>query len=460
MVLAAGVLVAGFLAFSFAYAGTWKVEGEVVAPWLGYLNTHYVPFERLLSGALWLFVVVELCAGRLGEPLDRFHPAVRTLVTSFAAGLMFYVLRDTTIALGDGPSLVRDPQGAVITGGYYTFVEELVGMWLPLRIARMYLTEGRSPVAAIVLGYRVVSIAFGMLYVGTVATFVRRVAAPRLAALLLLSHAAMLMFMGYVENYVGAFALLAVGFLIAIPRLSSGTLTPRHTLAVTALFALAAMFHGVAVWAVFSLVLLAFATNTERAGWTGRARVIVANVALGLGIIVGVYLLFRYYVTPGVGPVHLEPLVGESRRPNPFANSWEELGQIRPVHEHALALLRVGAPSLLVFLAAIAASPRQVLAVFKGRDVHFALLFLLGFLVHQLVWRSGLGIYRDWDLFAFTTLPLVYLATRVVALLPRHPAIYGLVFGSCVLAGLSWSLAQSAAPFPACESGARPWGDS
>lgn len=452
-----GILGASLLAFLTFYLGVWKAEGPLLGLWLGYLSPQYLPYERLLTGAVWLYVLVELVAGRLGEPLDRAHRAVRPLVASVVAGVMFYVLRDTHLSLGDGPSLVNDPQGAVINGGYYTFIEELVGMWLPLRIGRMYFEAGRTPVVAIVLGYRVVSIGFGMLYVAVVANIVRRVAEPRSTALLLLSHAAMLLFLGYVENYVGAFTLLGVGMLLAAQRLREGALQPRDTLLTTGLFAIAAMFHGVAVWAVFSLILLAFATEKAR---MGRARIIVANVALGLGIIAGVYLLFHYYVTPGVGPVHLEPLVGHSRRPNPFASSWRELGEVRSLREHALALLRVSAPSLIVIVAGIAAAPKRALGAFKRRDVQFVLLFLFGFLVHQLAWRSGLGIYRDWDLFGFTALPLAYLATRAAALLPRHNAIYGLVFGSALLAGFSWPLLQSGAPLPACESNARPWGDS
>ncbi|HEX6244669.1 MAG TPA: hypothetical protein VFZ61_27310, partial [Polyangiales bacterium] len=208
------------------------------------------------------------------------------------------------------------------------------------------------------------------------------------------------------------------------------------------LCALAVLFHGVAVWSVFGLVALAFMTKPARPGVLSRGLIIVTNGALGLGVLGLGFALFYYYLTPGVTPVHVTPLVhgGPSL---PVATSFGELASVRPVGDHALAVLRIGFPALVALLAAALALPRQTLALWSGRDVRFALIWLSGFALHQLLWRSTLGTYRDWDLFGFTAIPLAYLAARAHLLLPRARAIDALLLAIATLAGLSWPLAQT-----------------
>lgn len=440
---------------TLVYGGLLANDGPVTGPWLDYLSPDVVPLDRMLNGALWLAALVEIAAG--GPAWLRARSArSRAAIAALFGGVMFYVLRDTRCELGDGPALVRDPVGAVVGGGYYTFVEELAGMWLPLRLAQVRYHAGVPPVAAIVEGYRIVSIGFGMLYAAAVTLAARNTDAPRRFALLMFGHAALLLFMGYVENYVGAFTLLALGFLRATDALRRGLAAPACTLGTTALCALAVLFHGVAVWSVLALVVLAAYTESGPNRALGFVKTASANAALGLAILAAGYFLFHAYLTPGVTTVHVTPVLrgGDAL---PFATSFGALAAVRPLREQALALLRVGSPALVAISTAAIAVPKPVASLLRARDIRFALAFLLGFLAHQLVWRSTLGTYRDWDLFGFTALPLAYLGARASALLPRGHVVYALLLACCTLAGLSWPLTQTGSALSPRDRVPAPW---
>jgi hypothetical protein len=395
-----------------------------------YLWQETLPLSRLLQGAAALLLLLGLLAGPLGNWLAVRSRVLRDAAIALVAGALFYIFRDRLLVLGDSPNLVRDPVGAVSQGGYYTFLEELVGMWLPVRVARVLFLAGTPPAQALLYAYEAVSIFCGVVYVVVLGYAARRVQHPFAFATLFLANSVALLFAGYVENYVIAVLLLALGFLKAAQGLREGPAPTGMVTTTTVLFTLALVCHGVAAWSVFSLVWLAVVaarSNLRRFALLGVGHTLLAATLVGV-----TYALFSLWLTPGVGWVHV--------RPAAFLG-WRDMLAHRPWSDHALALLRVATPALAVLTLCTLVFPRTVLRLARRADIVFTLLYLLGFLMHQLVWRSTLGIQRDWDLFGFTWLPLAYLGYQALEATGPRPATTAAVFTLCLLAGFTWLLA-------------------
>jgi hypothetical protein len=395
-----------------------------------HLRQETLPPSRLLQGAAALLLLLGLLAGPLGNWLAARSRVLRDTATALVAGMLFYIFRDRLLVLGDSSNLVRDPVGAVSRGGYYTFLEELVGMWLPVRIARVLFLAGTPPAQALLYAYEAVSIFCGAVYAVVLGYVARRAQHSFAFATLFLANSAALLFAGYVENYVIAALLLALGFLKAAQDLREGPVATGTVATTTVLFTLALVCHGVAAWSVFSLVWLAVVA--ARGSLRRFALLGVGHTLLAATLVGATYALFSLWLTPGVGWVHV--------RPAAFLG-WRDMLAHRPWSDHALALLRVATPALAVLSLCTLLFPRAVLRLTRRADIVFALLYLLGFLMHQLVWRSTLGIQRDWDLFGFTWLPLAYLGYQALEATRPRPAATAAVFTLCLLAGFTWVLA-------------------
>jgi hypothetical protein len=377
------------------YFGVALSLSPVFARAFAYLRQEVLPLSRLLQGAAALLLLLALVAGPLGTWLAARSRVLRDAAVALVAGAIFYLFRDRLLILGDSPNLVRDPVGAVIQGGYYTFLEELVGMWLPIRIARELFLAGTPPSLALLRAYEAVSILCGGVYTVALGYAARKARYPFAFATLFLANSAVLLFAGYVENYVISALLLALGFLKATQSLREGPVPTGTVVAVTVLFTLALVCHGVAAWSVFALVWLAVVA--ARGSLPRFVLLGVGHTLLAATLVGATYALFSLWLTPGVGWVHV--------RPGAFLG-WRDMLAHRPWGDHVLALLRVATPALAVLALCTLVFPRAVLGLVRRADIVFALLYLLGFLIHQLVWRSTLGTERDWDLFGFTWLPL------------------------------------------------------
>lgn len=391
-------------------------------PWetpFDHLHLPLIPAPRMLAGGALLVVMLVLVQRARRE--TRFGR--RSLVAVIGVTAILWALRQREIVLGDGPNLLRDPVAAVLSGGYYTFLDELLGMWLPLRLARVRLMEGVPVVEAITQGYQLVSLASGALLAAVVARTSRGTVQPATYATLLLGNAALLLCAGYVENYSAANALLATVFLVSADRLRHGRAGGRTVLFAALLCALAVLFHGVAVWSVFALAVLPWAAGRGRwrsvLGWSVAAGLVGLAT---LGVAIGV---FRQWITPGVSFVHV-------RSTAETLASFRDVLEHRPSHEHIAAFLRVNTPALVLGVTALAFHPVRTLHVWRRADAVFAWLWLAGFLVHQSLWKSTLGVARDWDLFGFTWLPSAYLAWRAHAS-TQHSAL-----GRAAVLPLAW----------------------
>jgi hypothetical protein len=395
-----------------------------------HLHPETIPPIRFLQGAAALLLLLVLLVGPLGAWLAARARALRDAAVALAAGTIFYLFRDQLLVLGDSPNLVRDPVGAVMQGGYYTFLEELVGMWLPVRIARQLYLAGTPPSLALLHAYQAVSIACGAVYTVALGYAARRVRYPLAFAPLFLANSAVLLFAGYVENYVTATLLLALGFLKATQALREGPVPVRTVVATNVLFTLALVCHGVSAWSVFALVWLALVAargSLRRFVLLGLGNALLAAALVGV-----IYAVFSLWLTPGVGWVHVGPRA--------FLG-WRDMLEHRPWSDHALVLLRVATPALAVLAVCTLVFPRAVLELARRVDIVFTLLYLLGFLIHQLVWRSTLGTERDWDLFGFTWLPLGWLGYRALEATEPRPATTAAVLVLAAVAGFGWVLA-------------------
>jgi hypothetical protein len=450
-----GVAVAVAILFHWWWQPAHKVTRDGVARAFEYLDWVRTPPDKVFTAATLGLVLVWL-AGRVparGRPWIVARDLLLTLV--YAAGF-YWAVREVRHDLGDGPALMRDPVGAVIRGVHYTFLDELIGMWLPIRLAQRFFAggkpDGMEPVLALEWGYQLVSVSAGVVFTGVAAFTSRKLPQRHLLLVLLLLGAMARLFAGYVENYSFCNALLGVVFLIGATALRRArdrqdrAATRRGlVLLAAALSALAVSFHAVAVWCVFALALYAIVATPE--SLRARALTAIPAAVVGLLTLAAIWQLFTKWVTPGVGFVHANRFV--------MGDTFKRVLHDRTLPEHAMAIAKVGLPSLVMGGLALVVAPRAALRLLRARDVWFALLWLAGFLVHQAIWTSTIGMRQDWDLFGLTWLPLAWLAWRLVVEMLGAPDARGegddatardavdlpvLVAGAAltVLAGLSW----------------------
>lgn len=390
--------------------------GWVRAPFtfVKYLYHRNLPPILLFGGGAALFAVVVV------TPFgDRRRAPLRLAAAALLWLVLLVLFHDQRHQLGDSNNLLRDPVRRIGSGGWYTFYDELVGMWLPLRLARVAVEHlGLEARTAILYAYRALSWSCGLAFFFVAHRLANTLPSPRFAMLLLLGAAHSLQFAGYVENYQLSSLLLTLGFLVVVER------SVKPTPAITVLFAAAVVCHAVSVWSVLALVYLA----ARRGRFVRTAAV---HSAIGLALIAAVAALFALWLTPGVGFAHAHA--------STLLDDFGKTLATRSLAEHANQLGRTAAAPIVAIVLALVATPRAALTQLRTPEARFAGLYLAGFLVHQLVWKSTLGMAADWDLFGYTWLPLVYLAARVT---PRYlPLELGLAILQAGL-GWSWLLAQ------------------
>jgi hypothetical protein len=389
---------------------------------------HTPPRELLFAGTLAAILVALIAR------MPRRGAAAITracIALGAVAACFFFFVRDTHHDLGDGRALLHDPVGAVANGGYYTFLDEVAGMWLPIRIAQVLHAHGMQAVVALERAYVGVSIASGVLFVVAVALAGRHVPQRALFATVLVVNAHNRLFAGYIENYPACFALLACVFLLGTGELRAKSDSVARVIGIAILSGVAVTFHAVAVWSVFALAYFAL---VPRGPFQPRAATASMALVAGLGTLLAAYLLFSLYLTPGVGFVHATRLTA----------SMPTVLHERAWAEHRMAIARVALPGLVLIASSAIAAPRAVLWLLRARDVRFALLWLLGFGAHQALWPSTIGLTQDWDLFSLTWLPLAYLGFRATTTavcrrgIDPDRGVLAATFALAVIGGLSW----------------------
>jgi hypothetical protein len=321
-----------------------------------------------------------------------------------------------------------------VTKGWYCFLEEVLGMWLPLRLAKYWIDRGVAPPRdAILWGYQVVAIFCGAVFAVVVSHFGRLRRVPLIFGGLLILNAGFFHYAGYVENYGLATLLLSTGFIVATDSLFRDQITWVEITVVNILFTAAVASHGVSVWSILALVF--FAVIGAYKSYRTLIWVVVINILLSALILGGLYMLFSQYLTPGIGTVHIERKA--------FLLTWSEMASHRSARDHLILLFNVGTPAIIVTFGTLLIYAERFVRLFLCKDIWFAILYFLGFLIHQFVWVSKIWLVRDWDLFGFTWLPMAYFAYRAVETAEPSYSARLAVLAISMIAGFSWVLSYA-----------------
>lgn len=392
LAMALGSLQTGHRGWGF---GVWSFLGAST-PWV------------LFGVGVILTVIVALVVSRTsnvaprtadtsGSHQSRYFYPLLLLGIAVVFFVAFRVFSVQSFFLGDGYTLLSNIGAAspILKG------RQIVAQWLPYWISGQL--DG-PPGDRALLAYQIVSWSSGLLFVliaGSFAASLYRKTRTRVLFVLgLASSGYVLMFFGYVENYalflVTVLAFCGYGALVADGRLPwwptaiiIGLASALHIFGVllvpAALYLLATRFH---VW--------------SRLSKKSRFLALAAGalvVLVGLGGVIYLYetnLFFRFSFVP---------LTQQFYTVSDYTLfSWHHLADMG-------SLLILLAPGLIVLVAGVA-----VIGTPFWKSVEFRFLGLLGLtcLAAAFLFDPKLGMPRDWDLFAFVGVPLLFLSLRVV----------------------------------------------
>lgn len=360
---------------------------------------------KLLAGLLFVVGLIAgmlaarlpFVSGRQAVPVSRPEDERRFVLVSLGAAvvltLLFWSLAARTHFLGDGYQLLaRLSGGAMMTKSWDTGASLLMN--------GVYAIIGGAPSERALRAYQIVAIASGLLFVVTAALASRRLFEDngrRLAFFFGLgSSGYMLMFFGYVENYatfiVAVLLFCLVGLLALQDRMS------RWWSLVPLAAACALHIFGVLLLpGVLYLLLHDSALGTAWRNWRPRYR---AALAVGLVILAGAIYYFLY-TTYRFFTFALLPLV-----PDRFTVEGDYLVSLKHLVDviNLLLLLLPGLPLFALVLL------RRSARTWWGRpEARFLLITFLGALAAVYVFNPGIGMPRNWDLFAIAGVPLAVL---------------------------------------------------
>jgi Tfp pilus assembly protein PilF len=359
----------------------------------------YFPWWAILTGLL-IAVILGRLAYRMGEravsPSGEMKEISPRLYWGLAAGttitaaIAFLLWPATTYFSGDGYQLLSHlGTGKSISKDWDIGATQL--------IAWVYRMRGEGGIEGALATYRLFSFAAGMLATAGTLLLVSRIPGYRLPKLLLaiglLTGGYMLLFFGHVENYCLLVAVVLLyslaGYLVVMDRLSVAWLLP---IIIAAIF-----LHFIALALVPSFVYLLFrraGVLSKFATLSKEKRVAVGGLLVLLGgavyFVLQQKLLFLQFA--------LLPIY-----PDRFAVEGEWL--FSPKHLiDMLNLIILMAPASILLLInpwkrSGTSGPAEVSRYF------WVLILSLAGLVF--VMRSGIGMPRDWDLFAVIGPPIL-----------------------------------------------------
>lgn len=343
-----------------------------------------------------------------------------TFLAIFSVAL-FMILRSSTDLLGDGQlvatnfQLARDGDEQIVTRSIEAIIAEdhiAPGTTILYYGAEKFVggVLNRAPVFGIRLFNCVLGAAFLYIFFGLLrkSSFSKEI---RLWLLILtLFASSMQLFFGYVENYTPLVFLLFLYVVSSMPILHG-----RGRLWIPiVLFALSVFMHVQAVLFAPSLVFLIlhrFGGRLQTATEKYAAPVLMLLMIVGTALI-GVFTGAR---------THFLPLVGNEETYGVFstAHLWDVLNEI--------VLLMPILPALLVMVWVSRKHPHknssgQAVEWFSlASEWRFIFLILACCLVYLVLFKSEIGMGRDWDLFSMASVGLIPLA--VLALNRFHRSI-------------------------------------
>ena len=247
--------------------------------------------------------------------------------------------------------------------------------------------------------YQAASCAGGAVFVYLLFRLARRLApnAPALFLLGVLGGGYMQLFFGDVENYTLT-AVVVTGYLLASHRHLAGEV-PLWVPSVT--LALAGAFHLLAAWLIPTWLVLCVVEFRR----SPRKNDIANSVAAAAAVMAVVLVLVQFYGLP------LRNLVSSHagralRMQGMFVTGWSSQYYFEQLN---LLFLLCPAVLMLIWLAAWNRLTTDVTGVFLAVGGASMLIF-------QAAWRSQIGVYNDWNLYAIGALVVAVLVWRSIAL--------------------------------------------
>ncbi len=392
------VLVAFLLVSFFPQHRLWGIN------WWAYFPG-YVPFVLFAVGALAPIVLqVVLRRGRSDVVDDRapngkgsrYFIIVSCLTVAY--GFAFYFLRARTHFLGDGyaalASLASDNPLVKPRG----LGEGLLHVWVKSAIR----ADGETAALA---SFQVISISAGILFLMTVAAFAALLferARDRILLFLgLASSGYMLLFFGYVEYY-SLFVLSVAVFSLTGLSVIRGQI---NRWLIFPVLGLAVFFHTMGLTLIPSVVYLMLA-NSRVGGFLSKLSRKTKLLIGTMAFVVVALPFYYYYSTDYFFRFAFVPLSENRFTVEGYTLfSFEHLVDVF----NLLILLLPGLPLVVVVLFFL-----PVRRMLRQREYRYLLILLASTLGAVFILDPKLGVPRDWDLLAFSGVPLVILAYYLV----------------------------------------------
>ncbi|MEW5993431.1 MAG: hypothetical protein AB1744_03450 [Candidatus Zixiibacteriota bacterium] len=372
--------------------------------WWAYYPLH-VKLGLFLVGAVvpWIILWMSRLRGveteestPLKQPVALYYLIVGCLIVLF--GLAFYFSRTRTHFLGDGYtvlSLLAQKHPLLKTR---EIGEALVHVWVKSLVG--------GGEAAALASFRILSIGAGLVFLTIVALVGARLfdrLGKRLLFLIgLASGGYMLLFFGYVENYslfacaVAAYTL--VGVLVALGRVNRWIIVIPLGLTIF-LHVLGATLIPSAFYLLVSKTRIGVRLARQSQG---------TKILLGtIGVLIVAAIFAYYYTSDYFFRFAFLPLLE-----NRFTVEGYTLFSLKHLADFANLILLLF-PGSIVFL--IAVSHRPVRSLLRQCELRFLLILLVSSWGATFVLDPKLGMPRDWDLFAFSGVPLTVISLALMS---------------------------------------------
>jgi tetratricopeptide (TPR) repeat protein len=320
---------------------------------------------------------------------------VLTGLTVTACVAAYYLARVRTHFLGNGYTLLANLASQSPTTKSHEVGEELIHQWVKAFIG------GGNTEATALLAYQIVSIAIGVLFLLAAVYFARRLFESRLERLLfllvLVSGGYMLLFFGYVENRALLCLFVAI-FTLTGTLVSQGKANRWLLLPPLALASVAHIFGVALIPAAVYLVAADTRFGRKIAALSIRAKLSVAAAGVVLAIAAFLYAYFTDYFFR---------FASMSLVTDRFTEAGYTLFSLNHLLDYA-NLLFVLSPGLLITVTLLFAKRGHPL--WRGRSTRFLVILVVSSLAESFIFDPRLGMPRDWDMFAFSGIPLAVLA--------------------------------------------------
>jgi Tfp pilus assembly protein PilF len=420
----AGVLIAYYLTLAAFFVASFFPHYRVWGiSWWAYFPL-WIRFGLLALGAVAPFVADRLIDKLLAGRDDITSKMYLWLVGGFAVTMtaLFYLLRARTHFLGDGYTLLS------LLGSENPFIKprNLGGTIFQYWIFKLIGGGGEDTA---LLAYQIVSFGAGVLFLVIVIWSAAKLLPNRLNRLLFVlavsSGGYMLLFFGYVENYslfsVAVFTYAVLILLISSDRVNRLWIVPVQ---ITAVFL---HIFGVALVPATLYILMSgtrMSNSVNQLKWP-------VKIGLGLFATIAAFAVFFYaYSQSFFFRLSLLPILE-----NEFTVEGYTLFSINHLLDLA-SLILILIPGIAIGLLAVIRLRRHDLPRFNWFPA--AALTIGGTLGTALIFSPGLGMPRDWDLFAFTGVPLVlFLVILMISWCPALVDSRRALFLTVVLSSLA-----------------------